>query len=266
MERPHLAVITGSGLFQPGLLTESQELTVNTPYGEIWPTIGKLNGVKVTFLPRHGKNHSMLPHQLNYRANLWGLKTLGINRIIATTAVGSLREELGPGSMVIIDQFIDFTKQRPLTFFEGAIHQAHLDVTEPYCPDIRECLRKSAVDCGLDITFGGCYVCTEGPRYETAAEVRMFQKLGGDLVGMTGVPEVVLARELGMCYANLSVVTNLAAGISKTRLTHAEVIKVTAQNHEKTYQLLTAGITAISKTFNCTCGPNEEDNDASQNP
>lgn len=261
----NLAIITGSSIFKPEILSEPLEFTVNTPYGEIKPVVGNLNGVKVTFLERHGKGHTLLPHQLNYRANLWGLKTLGINRIISTSAVGSLRREITPGSLVIVDQFLDFTKQRPLTFFEGVIHQAHLDCSDPYCPDLREQLAKAASQCHLPAWNGGVYVCTEGPRYETAAEIKMFEILGGDVVGMTGVPEVILARELGICYANLSIVTNFGAGINKVPLSHVEVVKVVKENQEKVFRLLEVCVSTLTDHFHCECGPKRGENNATEN-
>jgi 5'-methylthioadenosine phosphorylase len=261
MDRPvaaeeiSMGIIGGSGFYEPGMLSGVYEKNIETPYGIIKPLIGKLpNGMTVAFLARHGRDHSVLPHQINYRANLRGLRSLGVKRIIATTAVGSLDESLAPGVLVIIDQFIDFTKQRVLTFFEqGDVHQAHIDVTEPYCPDLRELLQKTAVQCRIDIHAGGCYVCTEGPRYETAAEVRMFQMLGGTVVGMTGVPEVVLARELGICYANISAVTNWAAGIAKTPLKHSDVVRIMVQNQVKIRRLITECLIGAMDQFQCKC-------------
>jgi 5'-methylthioadenosine phosphorylase len=251
----NLGIIGGSGFYEPGMLNDVYEKEVETPYGIITPLVGKLaNGLEVAFLARHGREHSRLPHQINYRANLWGLKALGVKRIIATTAVGSLDESLVPGTLVIIDQFMDFTKQRPLTFYEdGDVHKAHIDVTEPYCPDLRELLNKAAIKCNIRARFGGCYVCAEGPRYETKAEVRMFQMLGGTVVGMTGVPEVVLARELGICYANISAITNWAAGIARTTLKHSEVVQIMAENQAKIRELITECLMGALDRFGCNC-------------
>jgi 5'-methylthioadenosine phosphorylase len=252
LERVRLALIGGSGFYEPDLFAASHELTVDTPYGPVKLTIGDRDGVKLAFLARHGKEHSSLPHQVNYQANIWGLNLLGVQRIIATTAVGSLNEQLVPGSLVLIDQFLDFTKQRPLTFFtDGEVHRAHIDVTEPYCPEIRNSLRTAATKLGLAIFNGGCYVCTEGPRYETAAEIRAFKRLGGDVVGMTGIPEVVLARELGICYANVSIVTNWAAGIGPQKLTHTEVTAVMRENLAQLRRLISAGLAEIPAEPHC---------------
>lgn len=258
-ERIGLALIGGSGFYQPGMLDRVCHAEVETPYGKVALLTGEANGKRVAFLARHGATHSLLPHQLNYRANLWALKSLGVQRILATTAVGSLQPELGPGSLVAIDQFLDFTKQRPLTFFEeGEVRRAHIDMTEPYCPMLREELQKAAVKCGMRLREGGCYVCTEGPRYETAAEIRMFRRLGGDLVGMTGVPEVVLARELGICYANLSIVTNFAAGINPQPLNHGEVVQVMNENREKLRTLILDCLLTAREDFVCSCRGSKE--------
>jgi 5'-methylthioadenosine phosphorylase len=253
MGKLEVAVIGGSGFYHPEMFTEAREEHIDTPYGAIDLIIAKLQGTELAFLSRHGKQHSLLPHQLNYRANLWGLKSFGIRRVIATTAVGSLNSEFVPGSLVLIDQFIDFTKQRPLTFLEsGAITRAHIDMTEPYCPEIRYSLKRTADRLGIKIFNGGCYVCTEGPRYETPAEIRAFKILEGDVVGMTTVPEVVLARELGLCYANISIISNWAAGIGG-KLSHSEVVAVLRENQEKLYRLIAHGIRDISAASGCQC-------------
>lgn len=256
-----LAIIGGSGFYQPGIFTDPKEIQVDTPYGVVYPLIGKANGVEVAFIPRHGKEHSLLPHQLNYRANIWALKEIGVKRIIATSAVGSLNRKYPPGTMAIIDQFLDFTKQRPFTFFDqGDAFRAHVDMTEAYCPELRERIKKAATLCKIPIQPGGCYVCTEGPRYETAAEVRMFQKLGGDVVGMTGVPEVVLARELGLCYSGISTITNWAAGLSKHPLSHHEVVTVMKDNQEKLRRVIAGCLTMANEgDYHCKCGSSNEE-------
>jgi 5'-methylthioadenosine phosphorylase len=253
-----IAIIGGSGFYQPGIFTEPQEIEVNTPYGTVQPLLGKAGGVEVAFIPRHGKEHSLLPHQLNYRANIWALKELGVKRIIATSAVGSLNRSYRPGTMAIIDQFLDFTKQRPFTFFDqGDAFRAHVDMTGPYCPELRRMIIKAASMIKVPVQPTGCYVCAEGPRYETAAEIKMYQKLGGDVVGMTGVPEVVLARELGVCYAGISTITNWAAGLNKKPLTHQEVVAVMKENQAKLRELILRSLTMIGQSsVNCYCGQN----------
>lgn len=185
------------------------------------------HGKTVIFVARHGKDHTIPPHKINYRANIWGLKKLGVTFIISTTAVGSLNENFKPGHFVLTDQFLDFTKNRITTFYEGGDRPvAHLDVTNPYCPELRDILQKVGTEQGLSVHNGGTYVCTEGPRFETPAEIKMFHMLGGDTVGMTNVPEVNLANEAEMAYATISMITNYAAGISESALTHSEVVEM----------------------------------------
>ena len=259
MDQVKMAIIGGSGFYDPGLFAEVREVSLTTPYGEIKPFIGKLAHKEVAFLPRHGANHSVLPHQVNYRANLWGLKSMGVQRILATTAVGSLQPKIGPGMMVLVDQFLDFTKQRPLTFFDqNEVHRAHIDVSQPYCRELRGYLKKAALDLNLKIVDSGCYVCTEGPRYETTAEVKMFNKMGGTVAGMTGVPEVVLARELGICYANISIVTNWAAGISKKPLAHSDVVQIMSENQNKLRSLIITCLNSLNDQPGCSYSSKKE--------
>ncbi|HHT49020.1 MAG TPA: S-methyl-5'-thioadenosine phosphorylase [Firmicutes bacterium] len=249
-----VAIIGGTGVYDPGILTDRKEINVQTPYGPVNAMAGVYNGIEVVFLPRHGVGHSVPPHRINYRANIWGLRRLGVKRIIATTAVGSLNPKMRPGEMVIIDQFLDFTKGRPSTFFEGGPHGVvHVDYTEPYCPEIRAEIRKAAASFGYQAHDGGVYVCTEGPRFETPAEIRMFAKLGGDLVGMTNVPEVVLAREAGICYATISMVTNYAAGMATGPLTHEEVVALMQENTQRLRQVIVAVLKTLPKAQNCSC-------------
>lgn len=184
-----------------------------------------MDGNELIFLRRHGKGHGIPPHLINYRANIWALHQAGIKKIIATGAVGSLVPEYRLGDFVLVDQFIDFTKSRVQTFYEGGERGVlHTDLSEPYCRDLQKIITEAAQGQGLTLKRNATYVCTEGPRFETPAEINMFKLLGAHLVGMTSVPEVVLARELGICYATIALVTNEAAGISKHPLTHEEVI------------------------------------------
>ena len=220
----HYALIGGTGV-EKLVLTDKSAIRVDTPYGPVNMEAGRLGNVDMVFLRRHGQNHTVPPHAINYRGNIWALKEIGVKKILATGAVGSIVSEFKTGDLVLVDQFLDFTKNRPLTFYEGGEHGVlHVDVSEPYCPALRQEILVGAEKLGLKIHHGGVYVCTEGPRFETPAEIRMFRMLGGQVVGMTGVPEVVLARELGLCYASIALITNQAAGISEEPLTHAEVI------------------------------------------
>ncbi|NPV25880.1 MAG: S-methyl-5'-thioadenosine phosphorylase [Firmicutes bacterium] len=249
------AIIGGTGVYDPQILSNIREEVIPTRYGEITVKIGTYAGNEVAFLPRHGEKHSVPPHLINYRANIWGLKELGVKKIIATAAVGSLNEQMRPGDFVLVDQFLDFTHGRIQTFFEGGEHGVvHVDLTFPYCQELREVLAQAAQEIGLTAHFGGTYICTQGPRFETAGEIRMFQKLGGDLVGMTTVPEVVLAREAGICYATVAMVTNFAAGISPTRLTHQEVLDVMKQNGENLRRLIMQAVAKLTEERYCDCG------------
>lgn len=249
-----LAIIGGTGVYDPKILSNIREEEVTTRYGTIRLTIGTYEGQEVAFLPRHGANHSVPPHLVNYRANIAGLKKLGVERVIATTAVGSLNPNMKPGDFVLVDQFLDFTKGRPSTFFEGGPDGVvHTDFTEPYCTELRSIMLKAARGLNITVHDGGCYVCTEGPRFETAAEIKMFAKLGGDLVGMTNVPEVVLAREAGLCYATVSMVTNFAAGISNAPLSHQEVLDMMAANGENLKRLIMTTLPSIPVERHCRC-------------
>jgi len=250
-----IAVIGGTGVYDPDMLEDVREEAISTDYGEVKLTRGSYKGRPVAFLPRHGGDHSVPPHRINYRANIAALHRLGTKRIIATAAVGSLNPEFKPGSIVIVDQFIDFTKSRISTFYEGDERGViHTDVTEPYCPELRKVLYEVASSMGTDVFDRGTYVCTEGPRFETAAEIRMYKILGGDVVGMTSVPEAVLARELGICYATVAMVTNFAAGISPNKLTHEEVVSFMQSNIARLRKVITMAIERIPQQSGCGCG------------
>ena len=208
----------------------------------------------MVFLARHGTKHGTPPHKVNYRANIAALVKLGITRVVATAAVGSLNETMPPGAMVLLGQFLDFTKVREATFFDGdEAGVVHTDFTEPYCPDLNGSLQAAAHRAGLELLENGVYVTTEGPRFETPAEIKMFKMLGADLVGMTNVPEVVLAREAGLCYSTVALSTNYAAGISPTVLTHHEVLDVMAANVDKVRTLLMELIPHLAEEHNCNC-------------
>jgi 5'-methylthioadenosine phosphorylase len=251
---PEIAIIGGTGFYNPGLLDDAHEIVQDTEYGDVSILIGKSNGIEVAFIPRHGAGHSVPPHLINFRANIMALYKIGVKSIIATAAVGSLNYDFKPGEYVLPDQFLDFTKQRKCTYFEGGDKGVvHCDMTVPYCDELRETLKNTAEEKGLLIHNGGVYVCTEGPRFETAAEISMFKQLGGDLVGMTSVPEVCLARELGMCYANVSIVTNYGAGISPHLLTHEEVLEVMKQSISDVRSLIMESIKHIRRPKKCGC-------------
>ncbi|NLO22315.1 MAG: S-methyl-5'-thioadenosine phosphorylase [Syntrophomonadaceae bacterium] len=249
-----IAIIGGTGVYDPRMLDNIREVTQDTPYGKVSLTIGQYDGQDIAFIPRHGSQHSVPPHLINYRANIMGLKQLGVKSILATAAVGSLNLDLKPGMFVLADQFLDFTKNRTNTFYEGGeLGVFHCDMTVPYCPELRQSLTQAAQECGFDLQNGGTYVCAEGPRFETAAEISMFKQLGGDLVGMTSVPEVCLAREMGICYANISIITNYAAGISPSILTHSEVLQRMKESTDGVRKLILESIKYISRERTCDC-------------
>ncbi len=250
-----IGVIGGSGVYSIESIEDTERTRIETPYGKSPEIIiGDLRGRRVAFLPRHGEGHSSPPHEINFRANIWSLDELGVNRILATTAVGSLDPDIAPGEFVILDQFLDFTKKRNYTFYEGGEEGVvHVDMTEPYCPELRSILSETAEDLGIKIHSSGTYACTEGPRFETSAEIRMLDQLGGDVVGMTNVPECVLAREMEICYSTVSVVTNYAAGISEDKLTHDEVAEIMEENIDRVKNLFSSAVSAIPEERGCPC-------------
>ncbi len=251
------AIVGGTGFYDPAILKDVKEISVNTIYGEARLTVGKYKGSDIAFMARHGSRHQLPPHRINYRANISALKELGVKRILATTAVGSLKKEISRGLLVITDQFIDFTRNREHTFYDGETEGVvHTDFTEPYCPQLRGALKNVLSEKGAFVD-GATYLCTEGPRYETPAEIRAFSLWGADIVGMTNVPEVTLAREAGICYANLSLVTNYAAGISAQPLTHEEVIEEMKEKIGLIREIFMETILSLPFDRNCRCWYNE---------
>ena len=270
-----LGILGGSGLYDIDGLDIIEERIINTPYGE--PSdrfvIADYKGKKAVFLPRHGKGHKYPPHLINYRANLWGFRKLGVKKILSVSAVGGINPLLRAGDFVIADQFIDFTKVRPVTFYEGAYtivdeddpnddlvkeylnndRVVHIDVTEPFCPVMRNLLKKILSETVVRFHGKGTYAATEGPRLETSAEIQALSRLGADIVGMTLVPEIVLARELSMHFASLNVVTNLAAGISGERLTSDEVIQMMKEKNMTIKKIILRFIEDLPEKFDCSC-------------
>jgi len=249
-KKVEIAIIGGSGL--ESLLECSQKIRVGTPYGH--PpliSLGEIEGRKIAFLPRHGYEHDLPPHRINYRANIYSLYKIGVQRIFATNAVGAINPNLHVEDIVVPHDLIDFTKQRPLTFFDES-PIIHVDFTEPYCSELRKALIQAAKSLAEPIHERAVYACTEGPRYETAAEIRMLRRLGCDIVGMTGIPEAVLARELGMCYASLCYVSNMAAGIGG-RISHRKVIEIASSIRPKLSNILMKAVLYLPESRNCRC-------------
>jgi 5'-methylthioadenosine phosphorylase len=249
-----IGIIGGTGFYETGLLDAENDLSRSTPYGPVNLKTGCYRGREVVFLSRHCAGHTVPPHLVNYRAHIWALKDIGVEAVLATAAVGSLQKDWKPGEIVIVDQFLDFTRRRPCTFFEGdAAGVLHVDMTEPYCPRLRAEIRQAAARIQVRLHDGGTYVCTEGPRYETPAEIRMFRNLGGDVVGMTSVPEVVLAREAGLCYAAIATITNYAAGISTRPLSHQEVVAAMDRAGGTLRRIILAVLENSSESRSCSC-------------
>ena len=210
-----LGIIGGSGLSKLSSLELAERRVVRTPYGEpSGPlTLGRLGGREVVFLARHGHGHTIAPHQVNYRANLWALRAEKVDAVVSVASVGGIRSDLGPGAIVIPDQIIDYTWGRAASFFEGTGAQVtHIDFTHPYSQGLRSRLLAAARAAGESAVDGAVYAATQGPRLETAAEINRLERDGAHLVGMTGMPEAALARELGLEYAAIAVVANYAAG------------------------------------------------------
>jgi len=210
-----LAIIGGSGLSQLASLDVIERRVARTPFGEPSGalTFGRIHGCDVIFLARHGYGHTIAPHKVNYRANIWALKEQSVSAVISVASVGGIRRGFGPGALVVPDQVIDYTWGRHGTFFDGPDSQVtHIDFTEPYTQALRERILAAARACGEAVSDGGVYAATQGPRLETAAEINRLERDGADLVGMTGMPEASLAREAGLAYAAINVVANYAAG------------------------------------------------------
>ena len=221
-----LAIIGGTGLTRLKNLEIERREVMHTPYGEPSGalTFGRLCDKDVVFLARHGYGHTIPPHMVNYRANLWSIRELGIEQVIAVCAVGGIRQDLVPASVVIPDQIIDYTWSRYHTFFETDLESVtHIDFTEPYCREMRELLIASAGRAGIEVSTTGTYGASQGPRLETAAEINRMERDGCDMVGMTGMPEAALARELGLCYAVCAVSANAAAGRGQGPIEMSEI-------------------------------------------
>lgn len=221
-----LAIIGGTGLTSLKTLEITRREVVSTPYGEpSGPlTHGVLAGKEVVFLPRHGDGHTIPPHRINYRANIWALRQIGVKRVVAVAAVGGIRADMAPGCIAIPDQIIDYTWSRGHTFFEDDLtHVTHVDFTRPYCEELRAALIAACRNADIAVIENGTYGAMQGPRLETAAEINRMERDGCDMVGMTGMPEAALAREAELCYAACAVMANWAAGRSDGEITMEEI-------------------------------------------
>lgn len=225
------AIIGGTGVYD--VSGETRSIVVNTKYGDAYIDIVNFNKEEIAFLARHGKGHSVPPHLINYRANMRALYDLGIKYVFATAAVGSCNESFAPGDVVVINDFLDFTKSRAITFYEGEEGVIHTDMSAPYCKNLINRFYNAAKGISLEIKGEGVYACTEGPRFETSAEIKMYKMMGADVVGMTNVPEVILAKELGMCYAAVGIITNWCTGISGDEIALHDIKGAMDRNKEK---------------------------------
>ncbi len=258
-----IGIISGSGLYELKDLIIKKRKNITTPFGK--PSdeyiIGYIENTEVIFLPRHGSRHNLPPHMINYRANIWGFKELGVSRIISVSASGGIKKAFKPGKIVVLNQIIDMTKNRKSTFYDGksaagrstSKKVVHIDFTEPYCPEMRRVILKAGKLSKISLRDGGTYAAVEGPRLETAAEIKMLGLLGGDVVGMTGMPEASLSKEMEICYSGISVVSNYAAGITKNKLTTKEVIDTMKASTKKIKSLLEQTLRLFPQQRKCSC-------------
>lgn len=249
-----VAVIGGSGMYDPQMLQDPESGKVFTPYGSssALVTVGKLRGIPVAFLPRHGERHVIPPHLINYRANIWALKELGVERVIAPSAVGSLQNEYEPGDLVIPDQFVDRTWGREGSFYGGG-QVSHISMADPFCNELAGLTARAAERLGVKTHRKGTYVCIQGPRFSTRAESRLFRTWGAQIIGMTLIPEVTLAREARICYQTIAMVTDYDVWAEKP-VTAEEVMKTMHSNVNKVRTLLAELIPSIPEQRSCHCG------------
>ncbi len=250
-----IGIIGGSGLDDPKLLKNAGQKAVKTPYGgpSSKLTLGKIDGADIVILARHGKDHSIYPTGVNYRANIYALKKAGCTHILATTAVGSLRQRIKPGHLVFVDQFIDNTKHRPLTFHDEKV--IHTPMSEPFCANLRRILVKSAVELKLKHHGKGTVITIEGPRFSTRAESHMFRAWGADVINMSTVPEVILAREAGICYQSIAMSTDYDCWKEgEEPVTWEMIVNIMNRNAENVKRLLLAAIGKITcSAQKCAC-------------
>jgi 5'-methylthioadenosine phosphorylase len=248
-----IGVFGGSGFYS--FVEDVEEVTVETPYGA--PSapffVGDVGGKTVAFLPRHGVNHELPPHRIPYRANVWAMRELDVRRIIGPNASGALKADLRLGEFVVCDQFVDRTSGRADTFYDGP-ETTHVSAADPYCPDLRRLLVETARELEIPVRDGGTVVTIQGPRFSTRAESRWFQDAGWDVINMTAYPEGYLARELELCYANISMVTDHDVGVEGTEpVTHEAVLKVFNENNERLRELLFAVIPKVGPQPDDVC-------------
>jgi 5'-methylthioadenosine phosphorylase len=251
-----IGIIGGSGLYAMTGLSDIRELRVKTPFGDPSDAIvlGTLEGKRVAFLARHGRGHRILPSEINFRANIYAMKELGVERIISVSAVGSLQEDLRPGEFLVADQFVDRTKNRVSTFFGGGL-VAHVAFDKPTCSQVSGILADASVHCGVKVHRRGTYVCIEGPQFSTLAEAHLHRQLRFEVIGMTNVTEAKLAREAELCYATIAMITDYDCWHSEHEsVTATQIIATLNQNAENARKVLREAVRAMPVERNCKCG------------
>jgi len=253
--RADIGIIGGSGLYDIDGLRKVKELSVKTPFG--LPSdkvlIGELDGSRIAFLSRHGRGHRINPSEINYRANIYALKSIGVSRVISVSAVGSMKESIKPGDVVLPDQFIDLTKRRVSTFFEGGI-VAHVAFGDPVCPSLGAVLLDAARGIGATVHQGGVYLCIEGPQFSTKGESRLYRQWGASVIGMTNLPEAKLAREAELCYATLALATDYDCWHeTEDAVTVESILTTLRQNVTLAKRLLRTAMTAVADVKSCSC-------------
>jgi 5'-methylthioadenosine phosphorylase len=248
-----IGVFGGSGFYS--FLQDTEVVELDTPYGKPSApvTIGEVGGRRVAFMPRHGVHHEFPPHRVPYKANAWAMKELGVGRVLGPNACGSLQPSVKPGDFVICDQLVDRTTDRPNTFYDGP-ETTHISFADPYCPTMREVAVAAGHELGIPMHDRGTVVVIEGPRFSTRAESAWFASAGWEVINMTQYPEALLARELELCYANISLITDYDVGVEGVPpVTHEEVVRVFTENNEKLRDLLFAVIPALPGERDCPC-------------
>ncbi len=257
MKECKIGIIGGTGVYQLPGVTDLEVIKVETEYGDVNINTGMLGVKRVAFLTRHGENHTIAPGQINFRANIRAMQKLGVKQIFATSCSGSLNPDFPAGTFVMLEQFLEFTKNRAASFFysdgTGDNRIAHVDVTNPYCDRLNDIVVRAGKEIGIDVKKGATYVCQEGPRYESAAEIRMFRMMGGDLVGHTQYPEVVLAREAEICYSSIGLVANMAAGIEEEHVSSVALNKIMEGMFENVQKLLAKAVELTDEDESCWC-------------
>ncbi len=253
--KAEVGIIGGTGVYSADLFSNDKRVKIYTPFGGTSDliNIGEYAGRRVAFIPRHGRNHTIPPHRINSRANIWALRSLGVTRIIAPSAVGSLKIEYKPGDIAIPHQFIDFTKNRKYTFYDGG-EICHISTADPFCRDLSGIVKGCAIRLNYVVHSEVTYLCIEGPRFSTVAESHFFRNMGADIIGMTVVPECILAREAQICYVSISTITDYDVW-TESKVSSSDILEVLKKNVERTKKLIKQMIPLIpSERLNCRCG------------